>query len=31
VLLTYQAAEIPRPPFARKYLIAHELLCKWRA
>jgi hypothetical protein len=23
VLLTYQAAEVPGPPFTRKYLIAH--------
>ena len=31
VLLPYQAAEIPRPPLAGKYLIAHRLLNKWRA
>jgi hypothetical protein len=26
VLLPHQAAEVPRPPFAGKYLIAHRLI-----
>ena len=31
MLLSDQAAEILRPPFARKYLIGHVLMNEWRA
>ena len=31
VLLADEALEVPRPPFPRKYLIAHAYKNEWRA